>query len=80
MNPQALATPRWLTAAFDRTPQTTPMELRALGEHLRVCRHHRGRWFQLRCGAEAINGFMATRCVTTLAAAALLGTLVWLIA
>lgn len=79
MTPRALPVPRWLTAAFDHTPQTTSVELRALGDHLHLCRRNSGRWFRVRCGAEAVNGFLAARCVTTAVAVAALGALVWLI-
>lgn len=80
MTLQALSAPRWLTASFDRAPMATPLEMRALGDHLHLCRRCSGRWFRLRCGAEAIHGFMMARCFTTLAAAAVLMALGWLIA
>ncbi len=80
MTPQALSAPRWLTASFDRAPQATPLEMRALGDHLHLCRRHSGRWFRLRCGAEAVNGFMMARCFTTLAGVSSVVALWWLIA
>lgn len=80
MTLQALSAPRWLTASFDRAPQPTALELRALGEHLRLCRRNSGRWFRLRCGAEALNGFVMARCFTTLSGLSLVVGLWWLIA
>lgn len=80
MTPQALSSPPWLTASFGETTHTTPMELHALGEHLSVCRRHSGRWFTVKCGAEAVNGFVSAHLVTTLAGVSLLLGLTWLVA
>lgn len=41
------------------------MELRALGEHLRVCQAPHGPLFALRCGLEHASRFAAARFVTT---------------
>ena len=62
----------WSTASYGDAPDTSPMELSALGEHLQACTRSHGRWFALQCVAEHANGFVAARIVTTLAAAALL--------
>lgn len=62
----------WSTASYGDAPDTSPMELSALGEHLRACTRPHSRWFALQCVAEHANGFVAARIVTTLAAAALL--------
>ena len=48
------------------------MELSELGEHLDHCKGAHGRLFTLRCVAETLNGFLASRLVTTLVVAALL--------
>ena len=48
------------------------MELSALGEHLDRCKASHGRLFALRCAAEAMNGFVSARFVTTLVVVTLL--------
>jgi len=48
------------------------MELSALGEHLGHCQIGHGRLATLHCALETISGYVASRLVTTLAAAALL--------
>lgn len=68
----------WTTSSFGDTADTTPMELSALGEHLDVCRALTGPLFALRCGAEAVHAFAATRVVTTLFAATVLISVGWL--
>ncbi len=66
------AMPRWSTASFGDAAETLPKELSILGEHLKRCRGPRGRWFDLQCTAETLNGFVAAHFVTTLVAIALL--------
>jgi hypothetical protein len=66
MNAQAANAPRWITASFDDSASTMPMELSALGAHVDHCNGCRSRWFTLRCTGDAIHGFVATRFVTTL--------------
>ena len=62
----------WTTASFGGTADTSPMELSALGEHMDDCRKtHRG-WFVLRCLADGLHQFMASRFVTTLFVATVL--------
>lgn len=56
----------WNTASWGGSTDTSPMELFALGEHLRTCRAPHGRLFALRCGAEFVVRFAAARFVTTL--------------
>ena len=70
-HPAPLHTP-WSTASFGNAADTTPMELSALGEHLDTCHGERGRLFGLRCKADVVRGFVATRFVTSLLAVALL--------
>ncbi len=60
-----IAPTNWSTASFGDSPDTTPGELRALGEHLQQC--GRGeRWARLHIAAAAVHGFGASRFVTTL--------------
>ena len=66
MNSRAVATPSWTTASFGDAPDTSPMELSALEDHLGVCRQSHGRLFSVQCLAEAMHGFTAPRLVTTL--------------
>jgi hypothetical protein len=62
----------WSTASFGEPADTSPLELAALGEHLDLCRGSNGRLFALQCAAEAMNGFVTARFVTTLVVVALL--------
>ena len=64
-------TPNWSTTSFGGSTDTSPMELRALGEHLSTC-GNRGRLFTLHCAAERVNQHVSARLVTTLAVVALL--------
>lgn len=57
----------WNTASWGGSTDTSPMELSALGEHLRMCRAPHGRLFAMRCGVEHVGRFAAARFVTTLA-------------
>lgn len=73
MNPQ-VAAPRWITASIADAADTTPMDWAELGAHIRRCNGCRGRWFALRCAADAVHDFIAPRFVTTLVVAgALIG-------
>ena len=72
MNSRAAATPSWSTASFGDTPDTSPMELSELGDHLGRCKKSRGRMFSLQCAAETMHGFVSSRFVTTLVVAALI--------
>ena len=67
MNPPAATFPRWSTASYADAPETSPAELSELGAHVSRCNGCRGRWFELRCVAESVHGFVAPRFVTTLA-------------
>jgi hypothetical protein len=70
----------WSTSSLGDSPDTSPGELSALGEHLQQCQQLSGRMATLRSGGEAVHGFIAGRFVTTLALAALLiGVLAWLL-
>ncbi len=58
--------PRWSTASFPDATDTSPMELSELGAHIGRCNGCRGRWFALRCAADAVHDFVASKFVTTL--------------
>jgi hypothetical protein len=74
MNAYAVNPFRWTTASFPDATDTSPMELSELGEHVDRCNGSRGRWFTLRCAADAVHDFVAPRFVTTLfIAAAVIG-------
>jgi hypothetical protein len=66
----------WSTATFGGSVGTSPHELLALGEHLRVCRNSHGRLLALRCAADAMRGFIVSRMVTSLVTVGLLVVLV----
>jgi hypothetical protein len=59
------ATPVWSTACFGDDPETLPMELAALGEHVAQCSAARGRFVALRCGAAWLLGAVTARLVTS---------------
>ena len=62
----AVIPPRWTTASIADATDTAPMELSELGAHVTRCNGCRGRWFALRCAADALHDFVAPRFVTTL--------------
>jgi hypothetical protein len=66
MKSSQISSSPWTTASFGGAPDTTPMELSALGEHLGHCRDPHGRWFAVRCAFDGMNGFVSSRFVTTL--------------
>ena len=72
MNNPVVVRPVWSTASFGQAVDTSPMELSALGAHLDLCRGSRGALFAMRCSAERMNTFVASRFVTTVAVVALL--------
>lgn len=45
--------------------EDSPASAAALGAHLGLCRALRGRLFSLRCGADALVGFVSRRSVTS---------------
>jgi len=69
---------RWSTASFGLPPDTSPMELSELGRHLDLCRLG-GRGGTLQCALQAVRGFVAAHLVTSVAAAAIVIALVWLL-
>ena len=66
MRSPAATSPRWTTASISDAADTSPMELRELGDHVSRCNGSRGRWFAMRCAADAVHDFVAPRFVTTL--------------
>jgi len=64
----------WTTASFGTATGTGihAPDAHALREHLHLCRAPAGHLFALRCGAEALRGFLAARLITTLTAGILL--------
>ena len=69
----------WSTASFGDSVDTSPAELRALGQHLQHCQGDGRRLRALRRGAEAVHGFVVPRFVSTLAVLTALGLLVLLL-
>ena len=72
MTTQSVHSPRWTTASIPDATDTSPMELFELGAHIDRCNDSRGRWFALRCAADAVHDFVAPRFVTTLLVAGVL--------
>jgi hypothetical protein len=66
MNHELTVLPSWTTASFGDPADTSPVELKALHEHLTLCKGAQGPLFGLRCAAERMHGFVAPRLVTTL--------------
>lgn len=62
----------WRTASLGGTVDTTPLDLSVLGDHLELCRSTQGHVFALHCVAQTMQGFVASRFVTTLLCIALL--------
>ncbi len=71
MTNHSVYSPRWNTASIPDAPDTSPMELSELGAHVDRCNGCRGRWFALRCAADAVLDFVAPRFVTILLVAGL---------
>jgi hypothetical protein len=69
----------WSTSSFAEAPDSSPMELSSLQDHVLVCQGLRGPWFSARCRLEALHGFVVCRLVTTVvAASALVGAVAWM--
>ena len=75
MSSHAFLSPRWTTASIPDATDTSPMELSELGAHIDRCNGCRGRWFALRCVADAVHDFVAPRFVTSLLVAGALAGL-----
>ena len=69
----------WSTAALGGSDAVPAPDMDALGEHLQRCRGGAGLGTALRCGAEAMHGFIVARLFTSvLVLSALLG-IAWLL-
>ena len=80
MKPHAATRIHWSTASFAAAPDTSPMELDGLGQHLQQCRRGLSRWFHLRSGLNALHRSLSARFVTSRGLMALLvgaTALVW---
>ena len=76
--PAAAIEPAWATSSFGDAPGASTVELSALRDHTAHCRSAHMGLLALRCGAEAMTGFVASRQVTTVAIlAALVGLASW---
>jgi hypothetical protein len=69
----------WSTSSFGTTADTSPMELAALGEHLRRCVAKRGTLFPLKSAAETLNRLAEPRPMTIIVLFALLSVLASLV-
>lgn len=68
LNTHTAPTARWATPS-QAGAITRDHSLESLRAHVARCAQSRGPWFSLRCGVEAVHGFLAPRFVTTLALA-----------
>ena len=69
----------WSTSSFSAPADTSPLELSRLGDHLDSCRQQGGRLSTLHCAAQAVERFVRSRLVTSLALAATVAGLAWLL-
>lgn len=65
----------WSTACGSEPPDTTPMELAALGQHVQHCRGQGERLTRLHCAAQSLHRFVSARLISTACALALLALL-----
>jgi hypothetical protein len=68
-NESSPASSGWSTSSVGHAAIASPAELSELGAHLRICSCASGYLFALKCGGEAVHGFLAGRIVTTLVVA-----------
>lgn len=64
--------PCWSTSSFGQTPDTTPQELYALGEHLCLCRGRHEGWSALSGALRALHSIAVSRTMTAWLLAGLL--------
>jgi hypothetical protein len=62
----------WSTASFGNEPETSPMELAALGDHLNLCQRTQSRLFAVHCMVESTGSFLLSRVFTSLVIATIL--------
>lgn len=70
----------WSTASFGTSAAPSPLELAALGAHLRRCQGTQRHLLAMQYVVQTLHGFVATRLVTTLVLTTLLmvlASLVW---
>jgi hypothetical protein len=72
MKTSVLTPKSWATSSLGAAVDTSSLDMVALGDHLGQCNTTRGHWFALHCAAQTMHGFIASRLVTSLFAAALL--------
>jgi len=72
MNTHVIVQPRWSTASFGDSADTSQLELSALQAHLTLCKRPRGKLLAIRFAAQTLHGFVAPRFVTSLVVVALL--------
>lgn len=72
MKPYIISRPRWNTASFGASAETSPMELSALGAHLTLCHGSHGSLFAMQSVAQTLHGFVAARFATSLVVLTLL--------
>lgn len=65
----ALLHPRSMALSLARADRLVLEETLALLRHVQHCELARSRWFVLSCLGERVNGYLAPRIITTLAAA-----------
>ena len=71
---------RWSSTAAQRDPaHTRPQDLAGLRAHAEDCESVRGRFFYLRCKADAVRSFAASRVITTLSTVVVLALILWLV-
>lgn len=58
--------PHWSTACEGEDGNTRPAELNALGEHLQLCAHQKGRWFGLHCAMHETARYAVGHVITSL--------------
>jgi hypothetical protein len=56
----------WCTASNSDSTKSTRADLAALGEHLTTCPQWHRHWLRLQGATDVMNGFVATRFVSTL--------------
>jgi hypothetical protein len=72
MNIRRIGRPSWSTSCFGEAGAGPGFDRSTLGAHLRACRASHGRLFGLRCAAEALDGFLSARVVTSVTLGVLL--------
>lgn len=75
----AHSSPCWSTACDDRSTDTFPGDLSALGEHLDHCQSTHRHLLTMQCMAQSLRGFVEARFVTTVVLVVIFsGVNIWL--